>query len=317
MTIGPLAIGARDADALSPAQRAAILYQQVRSSALSQLWQSVLGDDASAAVPRPIVADFAFSLTDLMSLMDQDGATPASPAPTPRAATPATPPQAAQIDADAARLSDLGPNHRLRTALCEAATRTGVPAPTLAAIINAEAAKDRDGCWITHSRNPRSSAAGLGQFLSGTWQALAETKGSWLNTLAKARGWIGNDGRVLAGSRSALLALRYDPGAAINALADYTRQNLDGLRHRGFAVGGSVEWVTKLAYAAHQLGLADACRFLRGGLSEAHASKLLRAQIGDASADRRIASAGAAGQAHRAWMLGHIGRNLRLDHFLG
>ncbi len=135
--------------------------------------------------------------------------------------------------------------------------------------------------------------------------------------MARARGWIGADGRIAAGSRSALLALRYDPGAAINALADYTRQNLDGLQHRGFAIGGSVEAVTQLAYAAHHLGLADACRFLRGGLSEAHAGKLLRAQIGEAQANQRIATAGAAGQAHRAWMLGHIGRNLRLDQFLG
>jgi hypothetical protein len=310
-------IGPVDAGTLTPAQRAAVLYEEVRGSALSQLWQTVLGTDGGVRAAQPITADPAFSLTDLMSLMDHGGVAPAPPAPAQRPAPPAAPPSGAPTDAQAARLADLGPNHRLRTALCEAATRTGVPAPTLAAIINAEAAKDRDGCWNTHSRNPRSSAAGLGQFLSGTWQSLAETKGSWLNAVARARGWIGADGRVLASARSALLALRYDPGAAINALADYTRQNLDGLQHRGFAVGGSVETVTKLAYAAHHLGLADACRFLRGGLSDAHARKLLRAQIGDANANRRIASAGAAGQAHRAWMLGHIGRTLRLDQFVG
>lgn len=311
MTIGPI-----DAAALTAAQRAAVLYQQVRGSGLNQLWQSVLGDSANATAAQPMVADSSFSLTDLLSLMGQGSASPAAPAPAPRTPRPA-PPNAAETAIQSARLGDLGPNHRLRTALCDAATRTGVPAPTLAAIINAEAAKDRDGCWITHSRNSRSSAAGLGQFLSGTWQSLAETKGSWLNGVARSHGWIGADGRVAPGSRSALLALRYDPGAAINALADYTRQNLDGLQHRGFSIGGSVEAVTKLAYAAHHLGLADACRFLRDGFSDAHARKLLSAQIGSARAEQQIAKAGAAGQAHRSWMLGFIGRSLHLDQFLG
>lgn len=311
MTIGPT-----DAATLSAAQRAAVLYEQVRGSGLNQLWQTVLGDSAAARAAPPVVADSAFSLTDLLSLIGQSAAPSRAPAPGPHPA-PQAPAGAADIAAQSARLGDLGPNHRLRAALCEAASRTGVPAPTLAAIINAEAAKDRDGCWISHSRNTRSSAAGLGQFLSGTWQSLAESKGSWLNGVARSRGWIGADGRVLAGSRSALLALRYDPGTAINALADYTRQNLEGLQRRGFAVGGSVEAITRLAYAAHHLGLADACRFLRDGLSDAHARKLLSAQIGSARADQQIAKAGAAGQAHRSWMLGYIGRSLHLDQFLG
>lgn len=309
-------IGPVDASALTAAQRAALVYAQARGSGLNQLWQSVLGEDASASAARPAVADTGFGLSDLLALIGQSAASPPAPPQRPAAATLA-PPARTDANADAARLGDLGPNHRLRAALCDAATRTGVPAPTLAAIINAEAAKDRNGCWIPHSRNPRSSAAGLGQFLSATWQSLAETKGSWLNGVARSRGWIGADGRVAAGSRSALLALRYDPGAAINALADYTRQNLDGLQHRGFAIGGSVEAVTRLAYAAHHLGLADACRFLRDGFSDAHARKLLSAQIGAARAEQQIAKAGAAGQAHRSWMLGYIGRSLHLDQFLG
>ena len=50
--------------------------------------------------------------------------------------------------------------------------------------------KGKGGRWQVMSRNPRSSAAGLGQFLSGTWIGEAQRKGTYLNEVARTRGWI-------------------------------------------------------------------------------------------------------------------------------
>ncbi|RZM32921.1 MAG: hypothetical protein EOP67_25100 [Sphingomonas sp.] len=215
-------------------------------------------------------------------------------------------------------LTGLGVNTRHTQTLQDAAERTGIPAPALAAIVDAEAGKARDGSWQVYSRNPRSSAAGLGQFLSRTWEGLAETRGTWLNTHACSQGWLGDNGQVLAGARPALLALRYDAVASINGIADYARRNLDGLRRAGVEAAGEIGATACLAYLGHHLGLGDAIRFLRqGGLSQARARVLLDAQVGQPVSQRRIAEVGDATAAHRRWLLSYLDRKVRVDRFSG
>jgi hypothetical protein len=305
---------------MRPEQKAELIYTQAHSELTSRLWRAALGDGGDFASPEAAPAEGAGAMTDFDSLLAALGAPrPAARAPTAPVAAP-EPPKAddAHLPEGAVavgRAGGLGVNARHEASLNAAAARTGIPAAALAAIVDAEAAKDRDGGWKAYSRNPRSSAAGLGQFLSGTWQSEAERPGTWLNGEAKARGWLTESGKVARGARSELLALRYDPAASIQATADYARGNLDRLRRAGVAIGDGMEGVAHAAYLGHHLGVGDAIKFMKGGLDASRARLLLSAQVGAAAAGQRIAAAGDATDAHRAWLLNYVGRNVRPARF--
>lgn len=330
-------------ESLTPAKRAEVIYGAAQAEMSRRLWQAALGDSsndnggnggddrrASALSPRargddPLEALMASLLrnADSPGVMrgpaSADAAQPSAipaPATPPPLATPMSTPMSTEA-LSTISLAGLGPNGRFAGALAAAADRVGVPATALAAIVDAEAGKAGDGSWKIYSRNPRSSAAGLGQFLNRTWEGLAETRGTWLNDFAKRQGWLGPEGQVRAESRAAMLATRYDPTAAINGIADYARRNLDGLDRAGVAGDGGVKTTARMAYLAHHLGLGDAVRFLRGhGLSEERAKVLLDAQVGTAGSSRRIAAAtGDATAAHRQWLVGYLDRHVRPDRF--
>ena len=310
--------------ALAPQQRAALIYGAARAAAADRLWQAALGtpddegkDDARSfpGFPRLPSSRASSPLEDLLTQLAVDGAArPAGPVALASAAPTAIP--AAKFAEAGGAVSGLGANARYGAALTDAATRTGIPAPALAAIVDAEAAKGRDGSWQTLSRNPRSSAAGLGQFLSRTWEGLAETPGTWLNGHARANGWLDGGGRVTAASRAAVLSLRYDPDASINSIADYARRNLDGLKHAGVTQERDLEGTARLAYLGHHLGLGDTIRFVRDGtLAEGRARTLLTAQVGAQRSDRRIAVTGSAAAAHRDWLLEYLDRKIDVTRF--
>lgn len=314
--------------ALSPTQRANVIYRTAQSELANTLWRAALGDSSA---PERTAADPALTRSDMDALLkmlappanQQDSAPPdAVPCPcddiAPAAAQPASAAPAPVSGASASVSSvdgGLGPNARFRAALCEAAQRTGIPATALATIVDAEAAKGRDGSWNCHSRNPRSSAAGLGQFLNATWEGLAETPGTALNATAQTKGWLDAHGKVSGAARGALLALRYDPATAIDGIADYARQNLSQLQRRGISTNDSVNTTARAAYLAHHLGLGDAVRFLKGGILPARAHVLLRAQVGAADAEKRIAQAGDPTRAHQQWLLAYIDRRIQPANF--
>lgn len=326
-----MSIGHVDPRQLDAQAKANLLYAQARSELSGRLWQAALGDAASDAGEPQDRDRRDLGFDTLVALLTNDATQMQRPAiadvPVP-AMQPAVirsdrqdafydrPPLGEQ-DSEGQRAvpGTLGPNSSYAGALSAAAERTGVPAPALAAIVHAEAAKDGDGRWLAYSRNPRSSAAGLGQFLSGTWIGEAEREGTWLHGIAAAKGWLDGRGRVASDARSALLALRYDGETAIQATADYAKANLAQLRAAGVQIGDSVESIAQSAYVGHHLGLGDAIRFLSVGLDPGHARALLRAQVGGAAAEARIAEAGGAARAHRDWLLGFVSRNIQPARF--
>ncbi|HSX56610.1 MAG TPA: peptidoglycan-binding protein [Sphingomonas sp.] len=318
---------------INAARKAEVIYAHARSELTSRLWRAALGSDGGGAKAAASDQDLPMSLDSLLSLLgERKSAAPQANVP-PHFAPPAPKPELAQLDAplrwdgqrapgDAASSAGTrgyGPNAAYAGALRAAAERTGLPVAALATIVHAEAAKGPDGRWLPYSRNPRSSAAGLGQFLSGTWRGEAEREGTWLNTVARQQGWLNERGKVKGESRAALLALRYEPDAAIQATADYAKANLDSLRRAGISFGGgpapATQALAQAAYLGHHLGRGDAIRFLQGGLDPDRARTLLNAQIGTASANRRIAASGSAVTAHRTWLLDYIGRNIRPERF--
>lgn len=331
---------------LAPAKRAQVIFAEAQSQLSNRLWRAALGDGDSKDKGDASGFGNNMSMDSLLGLLQgqQTGTVAAGcachcacschqpAAPTPAAvrqdsdfsdlergtanfaATPVTS-AAVSTAGGVSKGLQLGANARYAGAFVTAEARTGIPASALAAIIDAEAAKGNDGAWNTHSRNPRSSAAGLGQFLSGTWQELAQTQGTWLNSYASERGWLDGRGRVQTGARAELLALRYDPQASILGVADLAKGNLDRLEKAGVRVRTDSETLAKAAYLGHHLGLGDAKKFLSGGIEASRARMLLAAQIGSSAAEQRIASAGNATAAHRQWLLGFIDRRIRPEAF--
>lgn len=306
------------ADALPSVRRAELIYANARSGIDTRLWRAALGSEAGRADrAKDATAIPALSLDTLLALFADkrsDTAAAATAAPVSAASIPVA---RAPLAVSPEPVAGLGSNVRYAATIGAAATRTGVPAGALAAIIDAEAAKDRYGNWQPGSRNSRSSAVGLGQFLSGTWTSEAERTGTWLNGIARENAWLGSDGRILQDARTALLAFRQDAHASINATADYARRSLDKLARSGVAIGETVEQIAQAAYLGHNLGLGDAIKFLRGELDEGRARLLLDAQVGAARAARRVAAAGNAVAAHRGWLTDFIGRHVQADRFSG
>lgn len=321
--------------ALNPTQRAELIYRHAHSELSQGLWRAALGDRGEREEPFAAAIQSAAkpgTLDALLAMMTEAGITglsPKTPDLVPAGFLPGVaqaipyenvletapaPPIVARADSQL-RGEALGPNARFADAINRAAERTGFPAGALASIIEAEAARGRDGTWNVHSRNPRSSAAGLGQFLSGTWEGEAEKPGTWLNQESQQRGWLNAAGQVKAQDRGSLLALRYEPEASIQATADYARGNLRQLERSGVQVGSGVESVARIAYLGHHLGPGDAAKFLNGGLDPARARRLLDAQVGAAAASRHVAQTGNAADAHRQWLNAYVDKRINPGRF--
>lgn len=316
-------IHTRPLGAPETAATAAAIHRNALSASQKRLWQAAMGTvgpDAAAQLPQTADAE----KLDLDALLELSGQ---ATRPLPMAAllhSPefremdlrslegSAPEPIGTLTLDPARL---GANARHAPALERAAERTGIPATALAAIVNAEAAKDSSGQWNTYSRNSRSSAAGLGQFLSRTWEGMAETQGTWLNQTAQAKGWLDRSGQVRPAARAELLQLRYNATASIETTADYARVNLKTLQRSGVATGEDPSAIARTAYLAHHLGAGDAIKYLKTGLTDERASLLLRAQIGGGRASQAIARTGDASAAHRAWLDNYVGSRVRPERF--
>lgn len=200
----------------------------------------------------------------------------------------------------------LGVNERYRSALLLAERRTGIDAAALAGLINAEAARDRQGRWVADSYNPDSGARGLTQFLAGTWADRATTAGTYLNELAVERGYVRRErgGGFTVVDRPSLLALRNDPTASIVSAAEYGRDNLASLERLGLLPANLTDdQRARYMYYAHHEGLAGAVRLLTDS-REATEDQARRALVMGRGRARALASMrqhGSYAAAFRAW----------------
>ena len=302
---------------LSPEGRAALAWSDMRQDMLRQLWQAVLGEaDANLSPAQNAAASAQMLGIDPAILLALQGENAGDAAMAQAAGlTPFA------MGGTGLRASGTDPNAPLtlegnaiyQPYLESASARTGLPAAMLASIVDAEAAS-HNGVWDPGSRNPRSSAAGLTQFLASTWESETERPGTYLNGVARERGWLDQNGRVLPAAREDLLALRFDPRSSIEAAADYARANLSALENQGLVHDGlPPEELAKRAYLAHHLGVGDAARFLTTGLDPSRARVLLASQIGGNAAAHRIQAAGDATAAHRQWLTAYVDRKIRLE----
>ncbi|MBB6124130.1 peptidoglycan-binding protein [Sphingobium subterraneum] len=303
---------------LSPRQKADVILSAARADMAQRLWQVAIGgadDDEPAVAGVRAQGDAPLTLDAVLATLGiADNITPSVGSPAP--VDIPTPPQTKSMARSPSPAgAGLGANEAFRPALATASARTGIPQAALAAIVDAEASRGPDGAWNPLSRNPRSSAAGLGQFLSGTWIGMAQQPDTFLHDAARQRGWLDAQGRVRGEARSALLALRDDAAASIETVADYARVNIARLRHAGVPIGSGVGATAQAAYLGHHLGLGDAVKFLRGTIDAGRAERLLSAQVGDVQARRLIAGAGDAALAHRTWLTAYVARSVRPDRY--
>ena len=196
----------------------------------------------------------------------------------------------------------LGPNQAHEVDIEAAAARAGLEPAALAALIGAEAAVHA-GQWDPLALNPRTSAAGLAQFLEKTWLDLAARASTWLHAEALARGLVTASGKL--GDRAGLLAMRLEPTAAIMTAADYARSNLAVLARAG-VVPRDADHAARLAYLAHHEGAAGALAMLQDRLDEKRAERLLKVNVGAARAQQLRAASASWAAAYTGWLTHYV-----------
>lgn len=190
-------------------------------------------------------------------------------------------------------------NEKYRGYIFAAAKRHNLTPHSLAALINAEAAKisktvpGRQKKVQTEEWNPKSkapppgTAAGLTQFLDGTWLGMAADSNSLVGqyVAAKYPNVKPKDLSVYFEKnrhiKQEVLDLRFNPEMSIDAAGAYARANLKGLQKDVPRVGQlqDAEALAKLAYLLHHEGLAGAKTIIKDNLTEKRAHELLNTQL--------------------------------------
>ncbi|KYQ83521.1 peptidase M23 [Acinetobacter sp. NRRL B-65365] len=162
-------------------------------------------------------------------------------------------------------------NNKYRAYIVSAAKRHGFTAHSLAAVIDAEAAKiKKTGEWNVNSKANSSSAAGLTQFLDGTWLAMCNDRNSLVGQYVK------NNPKL---TKEQKLNLRFNAEMAIDAAAAYAVSNFktSGLPYQNLTEPSSM---AKFAYLLHHEGASGGKNFVLNTLSSERAKKLLFIQFG-------------------------------------
>jgi len=187
---------------------------------------------------------------------------------------------------------------------------------------NAEAAKDKTGVWDANSKNKRSSATGLTQFLKSTWKSEATRRDTYLNQRAKELGYIDKNNKIV--DEQALLDLRKNSRESIVAAAEMGKRSLTRLIDAGLVDAKSSEQeLARAMYLTHQSGYKGAKRILNVDnnpkqpiLTPEKVKELLTTQIGSKRADTAIRTErGNAPKAYRNWLQSHMNKFVKPSDF--
>lgn len=253
----------------------------------------------------------------------------------------------------------LGPNNKYRESVIAAGNKSGFRPQAVASVINIESAKLRTviektvkvrgisktikqrvstGEWDPASKNDKSSAQGMTQFLAGTWLGEATRKGTFISEKSLSNRWAKSDekGRIVIVQtcKQDILDLRLNPEAAIMAAVDYGMLNFKALASYGYDFSKLNDGErAKILYLSHHLGSGDANRYLAGTiiaddsyidatshrprrLSARGAKTLLTAQVGAQDAKKRSDSNGENYvKAHRLWLSNLIDTGVNFKNF--
>lgn len=203
-------------------------------------------------------------------------------------------------------------NEKYRKLIITSAERYGFTPHTLAALIDAEAAKSKNG-WDPNSLNRGTNAAGLTQFLRGTWLEMVAEPRSLMNQRLKQEhkfdrivgkhdssgayclyglrgsGKVASEEKFDSTRVHALLSWRFIPEYSIDTAALYGKINLEKLAKRGLNIASlAPEDLAKVMYLAHHEGAGGAAVVMKGKLDEDTAKKNLPKQIGESNAVKLI-----------------------------
>jgi hypothetical protein len=302
-----------DSTNLIPVQQATV---KLFDEPLGNLLQTVTGRIeviANVATWAKVMVTQVDGSAPLVGWTEDAGAAP--PPAKPAGEVPAAGAVSAQINGDLV----LGPNERYRGALLQAQSITQIDAASLAALIDAEAAKIREGAdagvWDPKSRNGSSGACGLTQFIESTWCDMACRTGTFLNKAARQGNMVTAGDQIAPNMREQLLALRFQPEMSIITAAEYGLGNLKALMKDGLVdpnIGDDERaWYI---YLAHHEGLAGAEHFLLN--DETIPFSKLEAQVKTARANQlALAAGGNVTIAYRKWLTEYIVQKIQPSRF--
>lgn len=203
-------------------------------------------------------------------------------------------------------------NEKYRKLILASAKRYDLTPHALAALVDAEAAKTK-GAWDEKSFNKGTNAAGLTQFLRGTWLEMVAEPRSLMNQRIKQENKLGKligvvDSRVyylyenkgegkdqskqkISDSvESELLKWRFNPEYSIDTAALYGRINLEKLAKKGLNVDAlAPEDLAKMMYMAHHEGAGGAVAVIQGIMKPKDAKRNLPKQVGQEAATTLVA----------------------------
>ena len=301
------------------ARRAETIYLQARGAIDARLWRAALGSDATTGAPVIPQNKAGLALESLLA------AAAAAPAPVPQSVArpvrqavlaPTQQPVSAPSVKNRAPHTDVPISYRqYQSNIKAAAARTNIPSAALAAIVDAEAGNDKAGRWRTDSRNARSTATGLGQFLADlavggrarrdmAQRRRAGTRLAWRQWQGVATG-AGGAARPQARCRC-FDQCHSGLGAAKSRQPEQGRDRRRRQR-REDRRGGLYR---------PQPRTRRRRPFFTGGLDDRRARVLLDAQVGSGRASSRVVAAGSAVAAHRTWLIEFVSKQVRSDRFV-
>lgn len=206
-------------------------------------------------------------------------------------------------------------NEVYRKFLIDAAKKHGLTPQSLAALLDAEAAKVK-GVWQENSNSDDPSLAqGLAQFFEAAWMGVYNDSSSLLH--AECQGL----------SHSALLKKRLEAKYAIDAAATYAIINLKIFsKMSNLSVDGlPPDEKAKMAYLLHHEGAGGALRLLgvhpkKGPLTSAEAKKLLAGQLGKKNTKKLEQIIDQYGgdevAAYKGWLFSYIDTKININNFV-